>query len=223
MSKNGEYEWQKFRKKRNQVSNILDGNYETKRGRAWWPNGEYIVKKRYNYTESGLEHIYEKNNVEQKRPIDDIPPNLQYKQFIRNFVEYDTAKDGEYIISIEYCSSCEEHSNITHHSNDVFKDLAYKYQTIIKERFPFINVILKPVDVDIVKNERYKLPTLRKNGGIFEHNVPINDKFKQCRIGAFEIQISTMIKGRKNIKMIHSKLKTKKFPKVKDVLDKIVS
>ena len=33
--------------------------------RSWWPNGKYIVKKRYNYTNIGLEHFYEKNNVEQ--------------------------------------------------------------------------------------------------------------------------------------------------------------
>ena len=63
--------WQTFRKKYNQVSNRLDGSYCPKiHNRAWYPNGEYIIKRRYNYTESGLEHHYEKNNVEQKNPID---------------------------------------------------------------------------------------------------------------------------------------------------------
>ena len=51
-----------------------------------------------------------------------------------------------------------------------------------------------------------------------------NDQFKQCRIGAFEIQISTKDTNGKIItNIIHSKLRTKQFPNVKTVLDKIVS
>ena len=220
-----ENEWQIFRKKYNQVSNRLDGSYCPKiHNRAWWPNGEYIIKRRYNYTESGLEHIYEKNNVEQKKNID-LPLAIKNDQeYLQDFIEYDKAQPGEFIITIEYCSSCEEHSNITQHSSDtIFKDLAIKYQKIIKERFPFITVILKPIDVDIVKSDVYKLPIVKKNGGYYENNHPINDQFKQCRIGAFEIQISTMKNGRKDTRIIHSKLKTKKFPNVTTVLDKIVS
>ena len=217
--------WQAFRKKLNQVSNRLDGSYCPKRhNRAWYPNGEYIVKRRYNYTESGLEHHYEKNNVEQKNPIDLPLTKKKDSEYLQDFLEYDKAKPGEYIITIEYCSSCEEHSNITQHSSDtIFKDLALKYQKIIKERFPFITVILKPIDVDIVKSDAYKLPRVDKNGGEYLGNVPINEQFKQCRIGAFEIQISTIKNNIKDKRIIHSKLKTKKFPNVTNVLDKIVS
>ena len=217
--------WQTFRKKNNQVSNRLDGSYCPKiHNRAWYPNGEYIIKRRYNYTESGLEHHYEKNNVEQKNPIDLPLTKKKDAEYLQDFLEYDKAKPGEYIITIEYCSSCEEHSNITQHSSDtIFKDLALKYQKIIKERFPFITVILKPIDVDIVKSDAYKLPHVDKNGGEYLGNMPINEQFKQCRIGAFEIQISTIKNNIKDKRIIHSKLKTKKFPNVTNVLDKIVS
>ena len=217
--------WQIFRKKRNKVSNRLDGSYKPKmHNRVWYPNGEYIVKHRYNWTESGLEHYYEKNNIEQKLPIDLQLSKKKKDEYLKDFTEYGKAQTGEYIISIEYCSSCEEHSNITQHLNDsIFKDLALKYHRIIKERFPFITVILKPIDVDIVKNEPHKLPHAKENGGFFVDNTPINNQFKQCRIGAFEIQISTNKNGIKDTRIIHSKLMTKKFPNVTNVLDKIVS
>ena len=216
--------WQIFRKKNNPVSNRLDGSYWPKKhDRAWYPNGEYIIKHRYNHTESGLEHFYEKNNVEQKRDVDLPLVKKKDSEYLQNFLEYNKAQPGEYIITIEYCSSCEEHANITQHSDTIFKDLALKYQKIIKERFPFITVILKPIDVDIVKNDVYKYPKTKKNGGYYINNFPINDQFKQCRIGAFEIQISTNNNGKIDTRMIHSKLKTKKFPNVTNVLDKIVS
>ena len=48
------------------MSNPLGNYYFPKiHERSWWPNGVYIVKRRYNETEIGLEHFYEKNNVEQ--------------------------------------------------------------------------------------------------------------------------------------------------------------
>lgn len=219
-------DWQVFRKKMYPVSNRLDGSYcPDLHNRAWWPNGEYIVKRRYQYTESGLEHFYEKKNVEEKKPIDLLSQKKDNKEYLQQFTEYEKAQPGEYIITIEYCSSCEEHSNITQHSSDtIFKDLALKYQRIIKERFPFITVILKPIDVDIVKSDAYEFPHVKKNGSECSNTKPINDQFKACRIGAFEIQISTNTKnGYKDTRIIHSKLKTKRFPNVTNVLDKIVS
>ena len=217
--------WQKYRKEKNPVSNRLDGSYSTKyNNREWYPNGEYIVKRRYNYLDSGLEHFYEKCNVPEKKPIDAQLTKKEDSYYMQDFLEYGKIGEGEYIISIEYCSSCEEHSNITQHSSDtIFKDLALNYQRIIKERFPFIAVILKPINVDIVSNEKFKLPRVDINGGAYTNNRPINDHFKPCRIGAFEIQISTIKNGLKDTRLIHSKLKTKKFPNVKTVLDKIVS
>ena len=214
--------WQVYRKKLNRVSNFLDNNYHPNHLRAWYPNGKYQVKIRYNYTDSGLEHIYEKNNVEEKNAIDKEDKLKKGKYNINeNFIEYKKASKGDYIIVIEYCSSCEEHSNITQHLSDsIYKDLAFKYQRIINERFPFIKVLLKPIDVDIVKNNEVELPKVEKNGGEYINTKSVNSYFKECRIGAFEIYISTVNNG---TKIIHSKLKTKKFPNVDIVLNKIVS
>ena len=64
----------------------------------------------------------------------------------------------------------------------------------------------------------------KKNGDPLPPFPYINDQFKQCRVGAFEIQISTKdSNGIITTKMIHSKLKTKQFPNVNTVLAKIVS
>ena len=213
----------------NQVPNYYSPKFHK---RSWWPNGKYLIKRRYNYTQSGLEHYYEKNNVEQLNPIknSDLYEMKREKIFkkedkLKNFKEYDNITPGNFVITIEYCSSCEEHFNITQHGVDkIFRELAIKFQKIITERFPFIKVYLKPIDVDIVKNIQFKIILPDKNGQAYPPFPAINDQFKECKIGAFEIQISTKdTKGNLIKKMIHSKLKTKKFPTVEIVLNKIAA
>ena len=212
----------------NQVPNYYSPEYHK---RSWWPNGKYLIKRRYNYTQTGLEHYYEKNNVEQLNPIKNSDLNemrnarLKKEDSLKDFKEYNDIVKGNYIIVIEYCSSCEEHFNITQHGvNRIFADLAKKFQKIILERFSFIKVFLKPIDVDIVKNIEYKIKPPENNGEPYPPFPSLNDQFKKCKIGAFEIQIATKdSKGKTIKKMLHSKLKTKIFPKVDNVLDKIAS
>ena len=217
---------QNFIKKLFRVTNPIPNYYSPIcHKRSWWPNGPYIVKRRYNYTQTGLEHFYEKNNVQQMKPIDTEKKSKKDLDYLKHYLEYDSITPGNYIITIEYCSSCEEHSGITQHGiENIFRELALRYQRIITERFPFIKVLLKPADVDIVKNEPFRMKLPENNGQSLPPFPYINDQFKQCRIGAFEIQISTKdSNGQIITKMIHSKLKTKQFPNVKAVLDKIVS
>ena len=211
----------------NQVPNYFSPSYHK---RSWWPNGKYLIKRRYNYTQSGLEHFYEKNNVEQLNPIKnsdlyEMKREVKKPEVLNDFKEYENITPGNYVITIEYCSSCEEHFNITQHGVDnIFRELAVKFQKIITERFSFIKVFLKPIDVDIVKNTEFKIVLPDKNGTAYPPFPAINDQFKECKIGAFEIQISTKdSKGNLIKKMLHSKLKTKKFPVVENVLNKIAA
>jgi len=213
----------------NQVPNYYSPKFHK---RSWWPNGKYLIKRRYNYTQSGLEHYYEKNNVEQLNPIKNSDlfemkkeRVLKKEEKLKDFKEYDNISPGNFVITIEYCSSCEEHYNITQHGVDkIFRELAIKFQKIITERFSFIKVYLKPIDVDIVKNNEFKIKLPDKNGEAYPPFPAINDQFKECKIGAFEIQISTKdSKGNLIKKMLHSKLKTKKFPVVENVLKKIAA
>lgn len=218
---------QKMRKENNNFSNLIDNYYNSEiHPRSWWPNGGLIIKRRYKYTGIGLDHFYEKNNVEQLETIEDsIPKEKKDADYIVNFKEFESLKYNEFMITIEHCASCEEHKYITQHQSDtIFKELAISYQKIIRERFPFIKVYLKPIDVEIVKNRGFVIPKVQKNGAAHPKIPSLNTKFKQCRIGAFEIQIATRDeKGEIITRIIHSKLKTKKFPEVNTVLKKIVS
>jgi hypothetical protein len=83
-------------------------------------------------------------------------------------------------------------------------------------------VILKPIETDILKQEHYKLPKVDLFGN--SEKKYVNDKFKDVRIGAFEIQICYKKVGSEAKKaLLHSKLQTKQFPEITKVLDKIVS
>lgn len=106
-----------------------------------------------------------------------------------NFTEYSNVKPGELVITIEFCSSCYQHESITQHSESMYKTVAEYFQKIISLRFPFIKVILKPIDIDIVKDLEYKIINPETNGKPYPDRMIINDQYKPCRIGAFEIQI----------------------------------
>ena len=218
---------QKMRKENNNFSNLIDNYYNSEiHPRSWWPNGGIIIKRRYKYTGIGLDHFYEKNNVEQLETVEDL--KLKEKKdsdYLVKFQEFENIKYNEYMITIEHCASCQEHKYITQHQSDtIFKELALSYQKIIRERFPFIKVYLKPIDVELIKNRTFIIPKVEKNGQPGPKIPSLNTKFKQCRIGAFEIQIATRDeKGNLVQRIIHSKLKTKKFPDVNTVLKKIVS
>ncbi|MCQ2817981.1 MAG: hypothetical protein MJ252_12015 [archaeon] len=194
--------------------------------KTWTPNGVYQVHRRYAHGESGLRHYYEKQNVDMLKDIvEDVekpPKQNEYekaktKDMTHYFKEFDSAGPNDFIVTIEYCSSCEEHSTTTQHSAEMYKSVASNYQKIIQERFPFIKVFLKPIDVVLVKEEETKLE--KTENGKAPKCFCINDKFKPCRIGAFEIQFYSQRKG---IQIIHSKLFSKKWPQVDKIISRIL-
>ena len=86
--------------------------------------------------------------------------------------------------------------------------------------------MLKPIETDI-QTKNYKLPKV-ENGAQWPKSY-INTLFKDVRIGAFEVQLCYKVKnkGDKEAKeviiLLHSKLEDKKWPKIDDILDKIVN
>ena len=213
---------QYLRKKEHNISRILDNYYfPAIHEKAWIPNGIFIRKKYYDYGDSGLGYFYEKKNVEQLRNINEVLKLRKNK--LQDFIEYKYLEENKYSITIEYCSNCHEHSMHTFHSSELYKNFALRLQKCIQIRFPFIKVLLKPIDTDILIEEEYKLPKV-KNGEAYEKIQYVNDKFKEVRIGAMEIQICTKKKNSEpEIALIHSKLKSRKWPKINEILDKIVS
>ena len=213
---------QDLRKKLHPVSRDLDNYFNSVfHERGWWPNGLFTRKKLYYYADPGLGCFYEKNNVEQLKDLRELK-NETKKNKLKSFIEYSYIEDNQYAITIEYCSNCEEHKTHTFHRAELYKNYAISLQKCILLRFPFIKVILKPIDTDILKEEKYKLPKVDLKGN--SEKKYVNDKFKDVRIGAFEVQICFKRNG-EDLKMalLHSKLQTKKFPDILKILDKIVS
>ena len=220
--KGRELDRQKLRQKLHPVTRDLDNYFYHKlHKRGWWPSGLFLRKQYYYYAKPGLGYYYEKNNVEQLKDLGELKKEKK-KNLLKNFIEYNFIEDNQYIITIEYCSNCEEHRAHTFHKAESYKNYAISLQKCILLRFPFIKVILKPIETDILKEEHYKLPKVDLFGN--SEKKYVNDKFKDVRIGAFEIQICFKKDGSETkTALLHSKLQTKQFPEITKVLDKIVN
>ena len=218
---------QNYRKKNHQISRELDNYFFPKlHKRGWFPNGKYIVKQHYYYANPGLGYHYEKKNVDQLKDLIILQEEKSKKKSKQDFIDYKFISENQYIITIEFCSNCKEHENFTSHSAELYKNYALSLQKCILLRFPFISVLLKPIDTDIVKSDWHKIKkvdnTDKKNGS----QIPmfyINDQFKEVRIGAFEVQLCLKADNQSKVIVLHSKLETKQWPRIDVILNKIVS
>ena len=218
---------QNYRKKNHEISRELDNYFFPKlHKRGWFPNGKYIVKQHYYYANPGLGYHYERKNVDQLKDLIKLQEEKSKKRAKQDFVDYKFISDNQYIVTIEFCSNCKEHENFTSHSADLYKNYALALQKCILLRFPFISVLLKPIDTDIVKSDWHKVKKDdngdKKNSG----KMPmfyINDQFKEVRIGAFEVQLCLKADNQSKVIVLHSKLETKQWPRIDTILNKIVS
>ena len=217
----------RLRRQKNPITRELDNYFKFEpHKRVWYPNGLYILKKPYYYAEPGLGHFYEKNNIEELMDIRKLKEEKERKVKTNNFIDFTFMQENQFIITIEYCSNCKDHSIFTSHSAELYKNYALSLQKCILLRFPFISVLLKPIETDI-QTKNYKLPKV-ENGAQWPKSY-INTLFKDVRIGAFEVQLCYKVKnkGDKEAKeviiLLHSKLEDKKWPKIDDILDKIVN
>jgi len=214
---------QVIRKSISPSSRFLDNYFNSNMHcNAWKPNGQITFKKyllnyfsnfrKYAYTQSGLSHIYQTNNVLEKLEIDKKRETTKKQQ---TFLEYEYMQNYEMIITIEHCSNCEDHLIHTQHLNDIYKNFARIIQKCIMLRFPFIKVLLKPIDTEIV-------PINEFNSTTNKHRY-IDDIYKEVRIGAMEIQLALKKDGILQIFTLHSKLQTGQWPNIKVVLNNIVN
>lgn len=121
--------------------------------------------------------------------------NLVSKKKIVNscsLVDSHNLQTNEILLIIEHCSDCINHLNHTHHINDIYYNYSKNLQKAIIIRFPYIKVLLKPIDI--------------KGGDL--------------RIGGFEITLLRE-KDKANI-LLYSKIKTKSFPLLNTILDKLI-
>ena len=213
---------QKLRKIQHPISRELDNYFQPKlHERGWYPNGKYRVKQYYYYANPGLGCNYERNNVEQLKDLLELQKEKISKKKEQTFIDYEYMQDNQYIITIEFCSNCKDHEKFTSHSADLYKNYALSLQKCILLRFPFISVLLKPIETDIKKGEKYKLPKMDIKGRCEKQY--LNDQFKDVKIGALEVELCFKYNKEKHVVLLHSKLATKRWPKIENILNKIVS
>ncbi len=134
-----------------------------------------------------------------------------------NFIEYEYVQENEYLVTIEYCANCEEHSSHTSHTSEMFKNIAINLQKCIMMRYPFIKVLLKPIDTDIELEQH-------QSNSILKQTMVIDNKYKEIRIGAMEIQLCFKKPGKNSeVVVVHSKIKTGNWPNINNVLNQIVA
>ena len=204
---------QAYRKKVHPISRELYRYYNQKfHTSVWNPNGLYQRNKYYYFVGPSLGFIDKEGNKRYDKSEQNKVKTCLKKSQIKSFPEYDYLEDNQYEIIIEYCSNCEEHQAYTFHKAELFQNYANYLQKCILLRFPFIKVILKPIDTS---NMKIGLPKLNKEG-------KIGKKF-DIRIGAFEVILSFKKKGNEiNKELLYSKLEKKNFPIITNILDKIV-
>ena len=144
------------------------------------------------------------------------------KKAKQDFIDYKFISENQYIVTIEFCSNCKEHENFTSHSAELYKNYALSLQKCILLRFPFISVLLKPIDTDIVKSDWHKIKkddNVDKKNGNQASMFYINDQFKEVRIGAFEVQLCLKADNQSKVIVLHSKLETKQWPRIDVILN----
>ena len=204
---------QEYRKKIHPVTRELYRYFNQKFHISNWnPNGLYQRNKYYYFIGPSLGFIDKEGNKRYDKTELNRERAKSNQKKIKIFPEFNFMEENQYKIIIEYCSNCEEHQAYTFHKEEIFKNYATYLEKCILLRFPFIKVILKPIDSD---NIRLKFPKVNKSGEMVNK--------LDIRIGAFEVILSYKKKGEqlKN-ELLYSKLEKKMFPSISNILDKIV-
>ena len=204
---------QGYRKKLHPISRDLYRYFNQKLHLGYWNlNGLYKRNKYYYYIGPSLGFIDKEGNKRYDKSEQNKGKININKGKIKSFPEYDFIEENQYEIIIEYCSNCEEHQTHTFHNSETYHNYAIYLQKCILLRFPFIKVLLKPIDTNDIK---IKLPKI-SNGNNLEKKFNI-------RIGAFEVILCYKKKGSDTKKeLLYSKLDKKKFPSILNILDKIL-
>lgn len=112
--------------------------------------------------------------------------------------------------------NCRNHNTSTKHDEEKYKAFAQNLQGAIREQFPLVKVIVKPISTE----QDQKIKKFKVEGDLFKPTV-IDFQMKNMRLGAFEVQIYKREGGKVIEKTIHSKLKSGFWPSVSQILEKV--
>lgn len=110
--------------------------------------------------------------------------------------------------------NCGKHNTTTKHDEEKYKAFASNLQGAIKEQFPVVRVIVKPISTD----QDEKVKRFKVSGSADKPNVI---ESKAIRIGAFEVQLYKKEGGRYIQKVLHSKIQSGLWPTISNILEKV--
>lgn len=174
--------------------------------KPWITSGK-VPDIKYSYTPSGLVPISHpiwprfpnsntKSEATQNKSVIIRPSECKVEPVAREFREYSFLRDNEVLLTIEHCDNCQEHSTSTRHDPEKYATAAKRLKTLVLERFTMIKVLVKPLSKG-------------------------DSEFKKQRLGAFEVQIAKKTRGLMNVVVLHSKLSSRRWPDLDEVIFKV--
>ncbi|CAG9317915.1 unnamed protein product [Blepharisma stoltei] len=193
------------------MTDRLPGKYLEKLHTKPWFHGGHVPEIKYSYSVAGLTPSQypikvrsllpgvsaEKNPRAPKKIFpnaDDPKPPINF----REFREYSFLRENEVIVTIEHCDNCESHLETTRHDPEKYAGFAQSIKSGVLTRFPMVKVLIKPIS-------------------------KCDDNTTNQRMGAFEVQICSKIKGIIKKDTLHSKLATRKWPDIREVIGKMAN
>lgn len=183
------------------------GKYESHlHTKPWFFSGK-VPEIKYSYTVSGLTP-----SSYPIRPRSIIPgtklgihsgsiafPNIdesKSQDFKRTFKEYSYLKDQEILVTIEHCDNCLDHMSTTRHDPEKYFNLAQAIKTAVLSRYSMVKILIKPLS-------------------------KLDPEVNKKRLGAFEVQLASKTRGQLVVQVVHSKLQSRKWPELSDIMQKI--
>ncbi|EAS05376.3 hypothetical protein TTHERM_00697090 (macronuclear) [Tetrahymena thermophila SB210] len=183
-------------------SRVLDNHFLHNIHSCAWISPGLFRRMKYESDDTGLAITFPDNAYEVKLNQDRQEVQKMQKDGIRNWGEYEKIRDGEFIVTIEYCTNCHEHQGTTRHDEKKYEYIAQNLKKEILRHYPVIKVYMKPL---ITENQDHSIENL----------------YARSRLGAMEVQICSNKNGRITKNILFSKLKTKTWPSTLSVLNEI--
>lgn len=185
----------------------LPGKYKTELHTKPWFFGGKVPDIKYSYTIAGLTPSKypirprsivpgAKVNIQPIKPSFMNVDEMRSQEFKRDFREYNFLKDDDVLLTIEHCDNCEEHASSTRHDPAKYFQYAQAIKSSVLTRYPMVKILIKPVS-------------------------KLDPESNKKRMGAFEVQVSCKTKGKLTVSILHSKLDSRKWPDVNDVVSKL--
>ena len=117
----------------------------------------------------------------------DATDKAEAKTQITWFREYDNIRYGDYVMTIEHCAHCHNHSEYTRHREEVFVGKGRQLKEGVITKYPMVNVYLKPISDST--HEMAKPLYISREKAKAQPEMLLVDAHRSSKLGAFEVFI----------------------------------